>query len=96
MEIVTSFKDNPETPVIVSCLFRQVKNIKLGAIMGDCNLLDAGTIYSLSENNGRVELVSVKGWKLEFITGEIEITIEYTNGNATVTDAKFEEKKQTP
>ena len=94
MEIVTSFKDNPETPVIISFLFKRVKNINLGAMIDDCNLSDLSTIYSLSENDGRVELILVKGWKLEFIASEIEVAIENTSGNAKVADTKFEEKRQ--
>ena len=76
MEIVTSLKEAPERPVIIKCLFTQVKNIEIDAMMDDCNLSDSSTIYSLSENDGIVKLVSVKGWKLKFITSETEIIIE--------------------
>jgi hypothetical protein len=73
MEIVTSLKNDPEKPIVVRCLFKDVKDIEFDAIMNDDNLSDTCTIYSLSENNGNIELVSVNGGKLKFFTGRTEI-----------------------
>lgn len=75
MEILTSFKDNPEKPIIINCLFKQVKNIEINATMDDKNFSDSSTIYSLAENNGEVELISVRGWKIKFFTSETEVSL---------------------
>jgi hypothetical protein len=75
MEIVTSFKNDPEKPVIIKCLFKQIKDVEF-SMLGFCDYTDLGGIYSLKENCGKVELITVNGWKLSFFSGEINVSFE--------------------
>jgi hypothetical protein len=76
MEIITSFKDNPEKPIIIKCLFKEVKNVEFNAIMDYVDFSDLGTIYSLVEDCGKVELISVNGWKLKFSSSGTDVKME--------------------
>ena len=76
MEIETSFYDNPEKAVTLSCTFLKVRDIAIDALMDDEYLADSSDIYSLSKNNGKIELVTAKGWKLTFFCEAIHVTME--------------------
>lgn len=72
LDIQVVFKDNPDQPRLVRINFSPVSDIQINAIMDDVCFSESSGIYSLIEENGKIELTTIKGWKLQFKSEEIK------------------------